>query len=86
MSLSNSPPNCSCTRAGEGLLAAAQEAFSRLGYGGASADMIAAEAGFSRCAFYSNFPNKEAILLELRKGESRNAVLGGLVGGSGLRG
>jgi AcrR family transcriptional regulator len=49
----------------ERLLAAAEEAFSRLGYGGASADMIAAEAGYSKGAFYSNFPNKEAILLEL---------------------
>lgn len=49
----------------ERLLAAAEEAFSRLGYGGASADLIAAEAGYSKGAFYSNFPNKEAILLEL---------------------
>jgi AcrR family transcriptional regulator len=49
----------------ERLLSAAEEAFSRLGYGGASADMIAAEAGYSKGAFYSNFPNKEAILLEL---------------------
>jgi AcrR family transcriptional regulator len=49
----------------ERLLAAAEQAFSRLGYGGASADLIAAEAGYSKGAFYSNFPNKEAILLEL---------------------
>ncbi len=49
----------------ERLLAAAETAFSRLGYGGASADLIAAEAGYSKGAFYSNFPNKEAILLEL---------------------
>lgn len=49
----------------ERLLAAAEESFSRLGYGGASADLIAAEAGYSKGAFYSNFPNKEAILLEL---------------------
>lgn len=49
----------------ERLLAAAQEVFSRQGYGGASVDLIAAEAGYSKGAIYSNFPNKEAILLEL---------------------
>jgi AcrR family transcriptional regulator len=49
----------------ERLLVAAQEVFSRLGYGGASVDLIAAEAGYSKGAVYSNFPNKEAILLEL---------------------
>lgn len=66
----------------ERLLAAAEEAFSRLGYGGASADMIAAEAGYSKGAFYSNFPNKEAILLELlrRYSERDMAELERLVG------
>lgn len=49
----------------ERLLAAAQAVFSRLGYGGASVDLIAAEAGYSKGAIYSNFPNKESILLEL---------------------
>jgi AcrR family transcriptional regulator len=49
----------------ERLLVAAQAVFSRLGYGGASVDLIAAEAGYSKGAVYSNFPNKEAILLEL---------------------
>ena len=49
----------------ERLLAAAEDVFSRLGYGGASVDLIAAEAGYSKGAIYSNFPNKEAIFLEL---------------------
>ena len=66
----------------ERLLSAAEEAFSRLGYGGASADMIAAEAGYSKGAFYSNFPNKEAILLELlrRYSERDMADLERLIG------
>jgi AcrR family transcriptional regulator len=66
----------------ERLLSAAEGAFSRLGYGGASADMIAAEAGYSKGAFYSNFPNKEAILLELlrRYSERDMADLERLVG------
>ncbi len=49
----------------ERLIAAAEKVFSRLGYGGASVDLIAAEAGYSKGAVYSNFSNKEAIFLEL---------------------
>jgi AcrR family transcriptional regulator len=37
--------------------------FASGGYGGASVDQIAAEAGFSKGAFYSNFETKEAISL-----------------------
>lgn len=47
------------------LLASAEKVFSRLGYGGASVDLIAEEAGFSKGAVYSNFPGKEAMFLEL---------------------
>ncbi len=47
------------------LLASAEKVFSRLGYGGASVDLIAEEAGFSKGAVYSNFPTKEAMFLEL---------------------
>ena len=47
------------------LLKAAEEVFSRRGYGGASIDLIAAEAGFSKGAIYSNFESKEAVFLEL---------------------
>jgi AcrR family transcriptional regulator len=49
----------------ERLLATAESVFSRLGFGGASVDLIAAEAGYSKGAVYSNFPSKEAIFLEL---------------------
>jgi AcrR family transcriptional regulator len=49
----------------ERLLAAARHAFARGGYGGASVDAIAAEAGYSKGAFYSNFKSKESIFLEL---------------------
>jgi AcrR family transcriptional regulator len=37
----------------------------REGYENASVDRIAEEAGFSKGAFYSNFSNKEEIILEL---------------------
>src|SRR5271156_444134 len=47
------------------LLAAAENAIARLGYGGASVDVIAAEAGLSKGAIYSNFSTKEELFLEL---------------------
>lgn len=49
----------------ERLMDAARHVFARGGYGGASIDTIAAEAGYSKGAFYSNFESKEAIFLEL---------------------
>ncbi len=49
----------------ERLFEAAKEAFTRQGYAGASVDVIAETAGFSKGAFYSNFESKEAIFLEL---------------------
>ena len=54
-------------RTRENLLKAAEEVFARLGYGGASVDLIAAEAAYSKGAVYSNFANKEAIFLELAR-------------------
>ena len=53
------------TRTREQLLASAARAFARAGYGGASVDDIAEDAGFSKGAFYSNFASKEAIFLAL---------------------
>ena len=47
------------------LLDAARHLFARGGYGGASVDTIAAEAGYSKGAFYSNFESKEQVFLEL---------------------
>jgi AcrR family transcriptional regulator len=49
----------------ERLLVAARQVFARHGFGGASVDMIAVEAGYSKGAIYSNFETKEAILFEL---------------------
>ena len=47
------------------LLDAALEGFSRRGYHAASVDEIAAEAGYSKGAVYSNFSNKEELFLAL---------------------
>lgn len=49
----------------ERLLAAAEHVVARCGYGGASIDLISAEAGYSKGAVYSNFESKEAVFLEL---------------------
>lgn len=47
------------------LLESAAQLFARGGYEGASVDLIAESAGYSKGAFYSNFGSKEAIFLEL---------------------
>lgn len=49
----------------ECLLEAAQRLFVQRGFGGASIREIAEEAGYSQGAFYSNFPDKEVVLLEI---------------------
>src|ERR1700733_8728504 len=49
----------------ERLLAAAERVLAGHGYGGASIDLITAEAGYSKGAVYSNFESKEAVFLEL---------------------
>jgi AcrR family transcriptional regulator len=47
------------------LLAAAAACFARSGFAGTSVDDIAAHAGFSRGAFYSNFRSKDEVLILL---------------------
>jgi AcrR family transcriptional regulator len=47
------------------ILAAATEVFLDRGFGGASVDEIAAAAGFSKGAVYSNFEDKDALFLAL---------------------
>lgn len=47
------------------LIAAAEAAFVRRGFSGASVEEITAEAGFTRGAFYSNFESKEQLFVEL---------------------
>lgn len=49
----------------ERLLDAGRQLVVANGYGGASLRDIAAQAGYSQGAFYSNFASKEALLLEL---------------------
>jgi AcrR family transcriptional regulator len=44
---------------------AALRQFALLGVGGTSAERIAEAAGFTRGAFYANYENKQALLLEL---------------------
>lgn len=51
------------TRAG--LLDAAERVFLRSGLQGSSVEEIAAEAGFTRGAFYSNFESKDELFVEL---------------------
>jgi AcrR family transcriptional regulator len=49
------------------LLTAAERVIARLGFGGASLDLIAMEARFSKGAVYSNFASKEVFLGLLRQ-------------------
>src|SRR5580658_3699842 len=49
----------------EHLLAAAAEVFAERGFHGASLDEVAAVAGFTKGAVYSNFRNKEGLFLAL---------------------
>ena len=56
------------------LLDSAAQVFARGGYEGASVDLIAESAGFSKGAFYSNFESKEAIFLELLDTHKRREI------------
>jgi AcrR family transcriptional regulator len=47
------------------LLAAAARVYARSGFGGATLDEVAAEAGFTKGAVYSHFGSKENLLLAL---------------------
>jgi TetR/AcrR family transcriptional regulator, transcriptional repressor of aconitase len=56
------------------LLDSAAQLFARGGYEGASVDLIAENAGYSKGAFYSNFESKEAIFLELLDTHKRREI------------
>lgn len=56
------------------LLKAALEEFSRFGYDKASLDEVAAIAGFSKGAIYSNFTNKEGLFLALMDEQIRDRI------------
>jgi AcrR family transcriptional regulator len=49
------------------LLESARQIFAKNGFQGASVDMIAEHAGYSKGAVYSNFESKEALFLALLK-------------------
>jgi AcrR family transcriptional regulator len=63
------------------LLDAAMDLFGEQGYGTTSIPDICARAGLTKGAFYSNFPNKEALFLALldRSWERRAAWIRGAV-------
>ncbi len=67
------------------LLESAHALIALRGYEGASIDEIAADAGYSRGAFYSNFANKEAIMAELISTGFDNdvAAVNEMAGGAG---
>jgi AcrR family transcriptional regulator len=56
------------------LLDSAAQLFARGGYEGASVDLIAESAGYSKGAFYSNFESKEAIFMELLDAHKRREI------------
>ena len=55
------------------LVNAAERVFVRTGFDAASVEHIAAEAGFSRGAFYSNFKSKDEIFLACSTGNASRA-------------
>ena len=68
------------------LLDASARVFARRGYRGASLDEIAAEAGFSKGAVYSNFESKGELflaLLERRRAEQDAELAGAIRGAQG---
>lgn len=52
-------------RTREQLLTSARVVFAKNGYAGATVDLIAENAGYSKGAFYSNFDSKESVFLTL---------------------
>ncbi|WP_027214727.1 TetR/AcrR family transcriptional regulator [Burkholderia sp. WSM2232] len=56
------------------LLAAAARLFVERGFSGTSLRDIAAEAGYTQGAFYSNFASKEDLFMELMRERSRTQV------------
>jgi AcrR family transcriptional regulator len=56
------------------LIAAAGRVFARRGYHGASVEEVAAEAGYSTGAVYSNFKGKEELFLALNDHELENRL------------
>jgi AcrR family transcriptional regulator len=57
------------------LLEAAARVFARKGYRAASVDDVAAEAGYTKGAFYSNFESKEDVFATLVEDRSKSWVM-----------
>src|SRR5688572_1628010 len=57
------------------LLEAAQDVFMRFGYQGATLDVIAAAAGFTKGAVYAHFRSKHALFLELLGARLHNNIV-----------
>ena len=60
----------------EKLFEAAARVFEEQGIGGASIETIAAAAGFSRGAFYSNFKSKDELIIAMLEGHVEQSNLG----------
>jgi len=60
----------------EHLLAAAAEVFAREGFYGASLDEVAAAAGFTKGAVYSNFKNKEDLFVAVLEARATSQIAG----------
>src|SRR6267378_242060 len=58
------------------LLDAAQKLIARKGLDAASVENIAAAAGYSRGAFYSNFSSKDDLFIELLRRDHQKAMAG----------
>jgi AcrR family transcriptional regulator len=56
------------------LLDAAQKVFAKKGLDGASVEDIAAAAGYTRGAFYSNFGSKNDLFIEMLRRDHANAI------------
>ena len=59
----------------EKLFEAAARVFEEQGIGGASIEAIAATAGFSRGAFYSNFASKEELIIAMLEDHVEQSIL-----------
>lgn len=59
------PVSARRTQTRERLMAAATEVFAERGVNGASVEEVCEAAGFTRGAFYSNFPDKDALVLAM---------------------
>src|ERR1700749_879326 len=62
----------------EKLFEAAAHVFEDQGIGGASIEAIAAAAGFSRGAFYSNFKRKDELIIAMIENHVRQSIRGNL--------